>query len=333
MMDTTERGMASPREKMEAENVEMGQAKKFDRPAVIEDCDTLPQVAKSDELAKPDLRFFEDRGFKVRVIMRVNKPWFVAKDVAACIEHSNVTKMCELCRDKDKATITDSDEIEAINESLIPQQMFSKSTTNIALITESGLYRILAKCNLPKCEPFESWIFDTVLPSMEASNTTIEKSQHETHIIHNQNSYSSPDIGIGSQTFCGVRGYEKEGVAYLHIEDVARGLGFTQSQVKNGKEYTSIRWERIDAFLADFGFPPQVGENWSEMATKTLWRWLERLEKARRISRLSYLTNVNVSTSTGAVKRQTKPFSRRLKAISLIVFSRLNLSSHLAPMV
>ena len=166
MMDTTERGMASPREKMEAENVEMGQAKKFDRPAVIEDCDTLPQVAKSDELAKPDLRFFEDRGFKVRVIMRVNKPWFVAKDVAACIEHSNVTKMCELCRDKDKATITDSDEIEAINESLIPQQMFSKSTTNIALITESGLYRILAKCNLPKCEPFESWVFDEVLPTI-----------------------------------------------------------------------------------------------------------------------------------------------------------------------
>lgn len=63
----------------------------------------------------------------------------------ACIEHSNVTKMCELCRDKDKATITNSDEIEAINESLIPQQMFSKSTTNVTLISESGLYRILAK--------------------------------------------------------------------------------------------------------------------------------------------------------------------------------------------
>ena len=29
------------------------------------------------------------------------------------------------------------------------------------------------------------------------------------------------------QVFCGVRGYEKDGVAYLHIEDVARGLGFT----------------------------------------------------------------------------------------------------------
>ena len=43
-------------------------------------------------------------------------------------------------------------------------------------------------------------------------------------------------------------------------------------------------------------------ENWSEMSTTTLWRWLERLEKARRISRFSDMKNVNVGTSTGAVK-------------------------------
>ena len=44
--------------------------------------------------------------------------------------------------------------------------MFSKNTPNITVISESGLYRILAKCNLPKCEPFESWVFDEVLPSI-----------------------------------------------------------------------------------------------------------------------------------------------------------------------
>ena len=43
-------------------------------------------------------------------------------------------------------------------------------------------------------------------------------------------------------------------------------------------------------------------EEWSKMSTTTLWRWLERLEKARRISRFSDMKNVNVSTSTGAVK-------------------------------
>ena len=43
-------------------------------------------------------------------------------------------------------------------------------------------------------------------------------------------------------------------------------------------------------------------EEWSKMSTTTLWRWLERLEKAHRISRFSDMKNVNVSTSTGAVK-------------------------------
>lgn len=49
-------------------------------------------------------------------------------------------------------------------------------------------------------------------------------------------------------------------------------------------------------------FSAKQVENWSEMPTKTLWRWLERIEKARRISRLSDMTHVNVGTSTGAVK-------------------------------
>ena len=116
--------------------------------------------------ASSAIKLFENPQFRVRVIMRLGNPWVVAKDVATCIEHSNVSKMCGLCRDKDKVTITDSKEIGVINDSLITQQTFSKNTPNVVLISESGLYRILAKCNLPKCEPFESWVFDEVLPSI-----------------------------------------------------------------------------------------------------------------------------------------------------------------------
>ena len=45
---------------------------------------------------------------------------------------------------------------------------------------------------------------------------------------------------------------------------------------------------------------PAVIQNGSGMPKKTLWRWLERIEKARRISLVSYLTLVNVPTATGA---------------------------------
>ena len=59
----------------------------------------------------------------------------------------------------------------------------------------------------------------------------------------------------------GVRGYEEDGVAYLHIEDSARGLGFVQVTVQNGKEYTKVRWSRVEGFLNEFGFAPQVEQN------------------------------------------------------------------------
>ena len=98
---------------------------------------------KSQELpnASSAIKLFENPLFKARVIMRCSDPWFVAKDVAECIEHSNVTKMCELCRDKDKIVV-DVDELKT-NDLLV------LGNRGLTCISEYGLYRILAKCNLP----------------------------------------------------------------------------------------------------------------------------------------------------------------------------------------
>lgn len=52
----------------------------------------------------------------------------------------------------------------------------------------------------------------------------------------------------------GVECYEKDGVAYLKLETVARGLGFTTTQNVSGKEYTNVRWNRVDEYLNDIGF-------------------------------------------------------------------------------
>jgi len=67
-----------------------------------------------------------------------------------------------------------------------------------------------------------------------------------------------------------VRGYtDAQGTVWLNVEDVARGLGFTQTQEKNsptsggnsptsGRKttYTSIRWERVNGYLKEFGIEP-----------------------------------------------------------------------------
>lgn len=60
----------------------------------------------------------------------------------------------------------------------------------------------------------------------------------------------------------GVHAYiDDNGIAWLNVEDVARGLGFIQVQSKNGKEYTSVRYERINIYLTQWSFPHRVGEN------------------------------------------------------------------------
>ena len=116
--------------------------------------------SNSQELsnASSAIKLFENPLFKVRVIMRCSDPWFVAKDVAECVEHKDVSTMCKLCREKDKVVESASNFDSA--------DLAESGNARITLISESGLYRILAKCNLPKCEPFESWVFDEVLPSI-----------------------------------------------------------------------------------------------------------------------------------------------------------------------
>ena len=52
----------------------------------------------------------------------------------------------------------------------------------------------------------------------------------------------------------GIECYEKDGWAYLKLEAVARGLGFTKTENKNGTEYTTIRWERVFGFLDEISF-------------------------------------------------------------------------------
>lgn len=55
-----------------------------------------------------------------------------------------------------------------------------------------------------------------------------------------------------------VRGYlDEKGTAQLNIEDVARGLGLVQA--KNGVKY--VRYDRINAWLKEWGFPHAVGKD------------------------------------------------------------------------
>lgn len=116
----------------------------------------------------------------IRVITRDSGYWFVAMDVAKCIGYSDTSAMCGLCRKSDKYVVTKygSDVSSECNN------LMEGKTSCITLISEPGLYRIFAKCNLPKCEQFEHWVFDDVLPSIRkngvyAAPTAVQSMSNE----------------------------------------------------------------------------------------------------------------------------------------------------------
>ena len=55
----------------------------------------------------------------------------------------------------------------------------------------------------------------------------------------------------------GVECYEKGGIAYLKLETVARGLGFTDNS--KGVEY--VRWNTVRQYLKDIGFSQEVAKD------------------------------------------------------------------------
>lgn len=60
----------------------------------------------------------------------------------------------------------------------------------------------------------------------------------------------------------GVRGYlDENGVAWLNVEDVARGLGFVEAKKFSTSGENYVRWERVNRYLAEFGFSQNVGKD------------------------------------------------------------------------
>lgn len=187
-----------------------------------------------DSTISNSLQLFADKGFKIRVIMRCSEPWFVAKDVATCIEHKDVTTMCRVCRDKDKVVVNYAE----LKHSADLAECFSEQQSpNLTLISESGLYRILAKCNLPKCEPFESWVFEEVLPS-----------------IRKTGSYGTSKISRKDQLF----------LAIIHSESEEECAGALKELAEiNKQEVKALTAERGEAVRTKTQYQPNLAAQMS----------------------------------------------------------------------
>lgn len=52
-----------------------------------------------------------------------------------------------------------------------------------------------------------------------------------------------------------------DGSISVNAEDTAIGFGWTQTQNKNGRQYTSVRWETLNGYCLEFGFPNKLGKD------------------------------------------------------------------------
>lgn len=99
---------------------------------------------------------------KIRVILRGDVPWFVAKDVCEILRIANVTNAIEALMEPDECTIIGSD------DSCIRMYRLSAESR---IISESGLYSLLSCSRTQEVVRFQQWITSEVLPVLRTTGS------------------------------------------------------------------------------------------------------------------------------------------------------------------
>lgn len=68
--------------------------------------------------------------------------------------------------------------------------------------------------------------------------------------------FKNEELGLQVRTIL-----NPDGSISINAEDTAIGFGWVQTQTKKGKVYTSVRWERMNSFSAECGFPHKWGKD------------------------------------------------------------------------
>ncbi|MFV0343947.1 MAG: hypothetical protein ACK5JH_13870 [Anaerocolumna sp.] len=68
--------------------------------------------------------------------------------------------------------------------------------------------------------------------------------------------FTNEELGIQVRTIM-----NEDASISINAEDTAIGFGWTQTQSKGGKEYTSIRWETLNGYCSDLDFPNKLGKD------------------------------------------------------------------------
>ena len=129
----------------------------------------LDSIASSNSQELPNassaLKLFENPQFRVRVIMRIGDPWFVASDACDGLALSNASKALADLDDDDKLKLT-KDELDTLTSSEGIKCSVDSRVQSLNLVSESGLYDLIMQSRKPEAKAFKRWVTHEVLPSI-----------------------------------------------------------------------------------------------------------------------------------------------------------------------
>lgn len=186
------------------------------------------------------LQTFENETFgQIRVLTVKGTVWFLGKDVGLALWYKNPTVAIQ-------NHVSDEDKILG-KRGVTPYIEDSRGRKQYPTwINQSGLHSLVTFSKHPKAQELERWILDVALPASH------DKKQEGQDLIPQAKSQAALTSPFDVISVSGIRGYEKDGTVYLNLEDVARGLGFTQ-MAASGNEV--IRWERVQKYLSELIIP------------------------------------------------------------------------------
>ena len=98
----------------------------------------------------------------VRIVMYGNPPaaWFVAKDVCDILGYSNERKAL-------------ADHLDEDEKNTVTIRYGNRGNPNMNIISESGLYCLTLRSNMPKAKEFRKWVTGTVLPQIRETGSYV----------------------------------------------------------------------------------------------------------------------------------------------------------------
>ena len=129
--------------------------------------------SNSQELpnASSALKLFENPLFKVRVIMRLGDPWFVASDACKCLElKDDAGTVCRELDEQDKVTLSREEFMGGVSNRGIICSVDSR-VQSLVFVSESGLYDLIMQSRKPEAKAFKRWVTHEVLPSIRKTGS------------------------------------------------------------------------------------------------------------------------------------------------------------------